>query len=223
MASTPGSDANLTYMLEYIQNQAARVHVVLTDAAGAPVTGVSSPTVAVEKSGGAISVVVPDAWAEVTTGAFSGQGKYDLVLPASALDTRGPLVVAVTGGTGRFLALIHVVGVTVDDVNTRIGAPSGASVSADVATANARLVTLQTSVSALDAVLGRVRGLLNENAVQDQQSYDGNSRLTNARIRCYDSAANATAAGATGLIRQYTVTATYDVNGNLNLFRIVEG
>lgn len=62
----------------------------------------------------------------------------------------------------------------------------------------------------------RLLGLLHENAVVDMNIYDSDENLTSARIRVYDSSANATAASAisplpylTGLRFEYTVTASY--------------
>jgi hypothetical protein len=62
----------------------------------------------------------------------------------------------------------------------------------------------------------RVLGLAHENSVIDMQVYDGDENLTSARVRCYDSAVNASAASAisptvylTGLRFEYQVTASY--------------
>lgn len=62
----------------------------------------------------------------------------------------------------------------------------------------------------------RILGLLHENAVVDQQSYDGDGNLTQARIRSYNSATNAANASAvspasynTGLLFTWQVDATY--------------
>ena len=62
----------------------------------------------------------------------------------------------------------------------------------------------------------RILGLLHENAVVDQQSYDGDGNLTQARIRSYNSSTNASNAAAvspatynTGLLFTWQVDATY--------------
>jgi len=62
----------------------------------------------------------------------------------------------------------------------------------------------------------RLLGLAHENSVIDSQVWDTDSNLTSARIRCYDSAANAAAANAiapaaynTGLRFSYSVSASY--------------
>jgi hypothetical protein len=64
-------------------------------------------------------------------------------------------------------------------------------------------------------------GLLYQNSVLDQQEYV-DQKLIWARLRCYDSAANAEAAGTTGLLRTYAVTANYDGVGLATLFRITQ-
>lgn len=55
----------------------------------------------------------------------------------------------------------------------------------------------------------RAMGLMHENSVLDQTVFDGQNNLTSSRLRIYDSKANAVAAGATGLLETYTITATH--------------
>ena len=66
--------------------------------------------------------------------------------------------------------------------------------------------------------------MLHEIAVIDTQVWttiSGRTVLTSARLRTYDSKANAQAAGATGLLATYTMTATYDANGLQTNFELV--
>ena len=72
----------------------------------------------------------------------------------------------------------------------------------------------------------RILGLLHENAVVDQQSYDSDGNLTQARIRSYNSAINAQNASAvspntynTGLLFTWQVDATYS-SGSLVKYTI---
>lgn len=62
----------------------------------------------------------------------------------------------------------------------------------------------------------RTLGLLHQNSVVDNQLYDTDQNLTYARIRCYDTTANASAAAAispapynTGKLFEYEVSASY--------------
>jgi hypothetical protein len=71
-------------------------------------------------------------------------------------------------------------------------------------------------VSSFRTNILRTLGLAHQNSVVDLQTYDVDSNLTSARIRCYDTQANATAANAispgaynTGLLFQYAVNASY--------------
>jgi hypothetical protein len=71
-------------------------------------------------------------------------------------------------------------------------------------------------VSAFRTNILRILGLVHENAVVDQQAYDVDGNLIQARIRAYDSAANANAASAisptaylTGLRFTWQVDATF--------------
>lgn len=75
-------------------------------------------------------------------------------------------------------------------------------------------------VSSDKTKITRLLGLMHENAVFDQQVYDGDGNLTSGRLRSYDSAINATAAGATGLLFTWTITAVYTA-GVLTSYKIV--
>lgn len=66
----------------------------------------------------------------------------------------------------------------------------------------------------------RLLGLNHENAVLDQQTYDGARRLLSARLRAYNSKANAEAAGVTGLLFEWRIVTAYDAQNRATLFRI---
>ena len=66
----------------------------------------------------------------------------------------------------------------------------------------------------------RLLGLNHENSVFDNQVYDAGRRLLSGRLRAYNSKANALLAGTTGLLFEWTINATYDVQSRANLFRI---
>jgi hypothetical protein len=74
----------------------------------------------------------------------------------------------------------------------------------------------------------RILGLVHQNSVVDSQIYDSDQNLTYARIRCYDSTANASAAAAiapapynTGKIFEYEVNAAYS-GGVLSKYHIAK-
>jgi hypothetical protein len=78
----------------------------------------------------------------------------------------------------------------------------------------------------LQTSLTRCLGLLHENSVLDLTSFDSNNNLLSARLRLYNSPANAVAAQAaspgpysTGLIAQYAITATY-TGANLQTYLV---
>jgi hypothetical protein len=68
--------------------------------------------------------------------------------------------------------------------------------------------------------IARLLGLQHENSVLDNQTYNAAKRLLTARLRTYNSAANAVLAGATGLLFEWSITAAYDVQNKATLFRI---
>lgn len=67
----------------------------------------------------------------------------------------------------------------------------------------------ETDLTALTDLVTRVLGLAGENMVMDETVFDGDKKLTSARIRIYDSAVNALAAGDTGLIATFPLTMTW--------------
>ena len=73
----------------------------------------------------------------------------------------------------------------------------------------------------------RLLGLHHENSLLDTEVYGDNGRLTSARLRMYDSAANLVAAsasspagGTAGLLFSWTITATYDGLNQSKTFQI---
>lgn len=83
--------------------------------------------------------------------------------------------------------------------------------------------TSRDSLYHLNINMGRTSGLLHENSMVDNQTYDTDGNLLTARLRVFDSAGNlpATPGGSetTGLLYEYTVTAGY-VGGFLNEYKI---
>lgn len=124
-------------MFELKKNISSWVPVRLLDSSGVPVPGVAfgGVTATVYKSDTTeISLVVTGSdWDEATTGAFTSTGVYALKIPGSALDLTGFLVYAVSvPGVNTFTGTVKVVDNEEVDTYSRIGAPEGASVSADI-------------------------------------------------------------------------------------------
>lgn len=76
----------------------------------------------------------------------------------------------------------------------------------------------------VDDDLRRLLGLAGEHKIVDQQVFDANDQLTQARVRLFDSAANLPVnpggAETTGLVATYQVTATYAAVGRENKYRV---
>lgn len=66
----------------------------------------------------------------------------------------------------------------------------------------------------------RLLGLHHENAIVDSQSYDGAGNLLTARVRLYNSLTTAQTQDVSGLIAQYSITASY-TNGQLSNYMMV--
>ncbi len=187
-------------MIEIKRNTTAWVPVRLLDGATpVPGAGFGSVTCAVMKADGtesAVTVTNSD-WDEATTGALSGSGTYRIRLDSSHLNVLGFLTYAVSvpSPAVTFVGSVSVV----------------ENIESDVVT------LLENDVITM---LTRALGLMHENSVLDNTTYDGQSNLSGGRLRIYDSKANATAAGATGLVSTYTITATH-AGKLLQTYRVV--
>ena len=153
-------------MLEYKQSVSKFVPVRIFDQGGEPVGGLAFGVVqaAVQKADGSTAVVAVTIsdWTEITTGAFSGSGVYALKLPASALDQPGLLTYAVSTPSNRVhVGAIKVVANEEVDTFSRIGAPVGASISADIANVDSDIVTVNSNVLALGADLTSILNVVN--------------------------------------------------------------
>lgn len=69
--------------------------------------------------------------------------------------------------------------------------------------------------------IARLLGLVHENTVLDQQTYNDSNRLVSARLRAYDTKVNAVAAGSTGLLFSWSILAAYDGTNRPTLFELV--
>lgn len=103
---------------------------------------------------------------------------------------------------------------------TRLGAPAGASLAADIAAIKTDTGGAAANVTALGTQLTRALGLMHENSVLDQTIYDSSNNLISGRLRIYNSKANASGATSTGLIATYTISATY-VGENVQTYTVV--
>lgn len=140
-------------MIEYKQSVAAFVPVRIFDASGNPKSGVpfGSVSAAVQKADGSttvgLTVLITD-WVEITASAFASAGVYALKLPSSVLDQTGYLTYAVaTAGNKTHIGAIKIVANEEVDTYTRVGAPTGASISADIAAVSSSLSTVGTNVT----------------------------------------------------------------------------
>jgi len=146
-----------------------------------------------------------------------------------------------TANKDEILDAVAAVGVTASAIDARLPSdPADASVVAGLIAAVSTKVDavddmLDTEMPALTAAVAAVKvdtaaalvalakmlGLSSENTYRDTTVYDGDGNLTSARLRAYDSAANATTHGATGLLYTWTFTATYSGPGAMTSMLLV--
>ena len=69
--------------------------------------------------------------------------------------------------------------------------------------------------------ISRLLGLQHENSIVDQQTYSNTGKLLTARVRAYETAADAEAAGIEGLRYTWAVQATYNTADQLISYRIL--
>jgi hypothetical protein len=177
------------------------------------------------------TLTAPD-WVEI------GNGWYYVKLSTSECDTLGvgSLIVIYTAGgnTAENLYPFGVVANLESDTFVRLGAPAGGSVSADIAAVKTDTAAVkaktdnlpatpasEATLTAHTATLAKLLGISGENSVRDTLIYNGDGDLESARIRIYDSAANANAQGATGLLATWNMTATYTSPGKLSTYKVV--
>lgn len=203
---------NLVYKL----GAASWILTRVEDAGGSPVTGLVFNSVglslrlASNGSAGAVKVLAgAGEWIEV------GDGYYWVALTAADLAFMGvgALIVKYQGVT-----VAHQFRVEQTDFYDLSASTEAAKLAAQ--SANTTTQDIALDVADLVVAAQRLLGLVHDNVVIDQQAYGGpNGELTGARLRAYDSAANAQAAGAGGLLYTYTVFADY-TGGNLSLYRV---
>jgi len=190
-------------MFPLLQNADGWVLVRLEDSLGANATGIANtvPTARIAKQGAAdaaLDLTVSGVWVE------AGKGAYWVKLrsAASQTDTVGQVVVTIDylGKSTQYVAWVRANSEA--EVFVRLGAPVGASHAADVAA-----VKVDTAAALVE--LAKLLGVTSDNTYRAQHVYDGNGNLTSARLRAYDTAANATTHGATGLLYTWTFTATF--------------
>jgi hypothetical protein len=134
--------------IHYLTNVAVKLRVRMYDASYVPVTGIAqgSATVTIIKPDGTTQLLTAAAgtngftWAEVTTGAFSGKGVYLVTITADVVAVAGEYTAACSGGTGGAVAEFCAWANVPSDVYARLGAPVGASMSADLALVSAAAV-----------------------------------------------------------------------------------
>jgi hypothetical protein len=104
---------------------------------------------------------------------------------------------------------------TTGDAFARLGAPAGASVSADIAAIETKLgspagASVSADVATANAALALSLSLLGQNQGVRNQQYDGSGNLLSADICAYDTAAHATTNdGATGLVHKWSLALSY--------------
>ena len=175
---------------------AVRLRIRLFDSAYAPVTGVAqgSVTATLMKPDGTLQALTAAAgtngftWVEASTGAFSGKGLYTILMTSDLFATEGEYTLAVTGGTGGAVAEFSCASAFASTVQTRLGTPVGASVSADIASVQSTATT-----ASAQATLARKVGT--NKAIQSGNQYivyDDNGINTIAVFDTKDASGNPT-------------------------------
>jgi len=184
------------------QNTANWVEVYIEDAAGAPVLGLAfnagTKSHLLHKAGGNVAAWAP---ADATAWKETGLGFYMTRFEAGDCDTVGRLVLTakVTGGAAN---------ATNEIVDSALPAD------------------VLTQVTALAALVARTLGLSLDNTREDQMLYgtganSGPTDLCSSRLRGWDSAANANAGGAGGLVYSYDLTWSYSAPGVLSEQKVI--
>jgi len=142
---------NIEHRGEIKQNATPVIYFnLLNSGTEANETGIAAITVYYSKNGGAATNLAAPTFAEIS--AANMPGVYKLTLDAAMTDTLGELLVYITAAGCHDVKLAcQVVANIASDIYSRMGAPAGASVSADIA-------DLNTDVAALNTKLGTPAG-----------------------------------------------------------------
>jgi hypothetical protein len=185
------------------QSIARRVSVTLFTESGEGLTGVTydQPVVYIQKQNGsaALKTLQNTDWFEID--ATHMPGEYDLLLSTTDTNTVGFLrynVDAIDQGSNEvFRGAVEVIAKTLDDIDTKLGTPAGASVSADIAAARS-------------GIIAEVQLAHRRIYTWTVPVFDGSGRQTSAVKEVYDTKAHAQAHdGATGLLWTEQLTITY--------------
>lgn len=214
-------------MFTFKQSIANKLLVGIIDAStGVGVTGLAFNAagltfkVAKNGAGSATKTLSAPDWLEVS------DGWYWVTLSAAECDTLGVglLLSYYQGAVGSYP--FQVVANISSDVMSRLGAPSGASVSADVAAVNAKTTNLPANPASqtnLDVALAAIRALvpfgLSRETVLTRDATTGAPLTT--QIYRWDTQANYVANGATGRT-EYLATAAYHASGHLATFSVAQ-
>lgn len=143
--------------MEIKNGVAFKVPVKIADLlTGAGVTGVvfGTPVVRIQKQAGSAATKTlssPD-WVEVDS--TNMPGVYDLLLSTSDTNTTGFLKYAVNvSGSNSFVGIMEVVDNFESDTYTRLGAPAGASLSADIVQVSSSLASGVAYLSGTEGVI----------------------------------------------------------------------
>jgi hypothetical protein len=227
-------------MLPYLLNQDVTVPVLMSRQDSSPAYGIpnSQASVTITKADGSEATFTPSGaqWAEKASGNNLRQGIYLLTIPAAYCDVAPFLAFAVAAPLASALIYTGVVELceaNTDTIYSRIGAPTGASIAADVAdvranlgagaptaeeirvevegsTVLARESSVQAAQASADALLPLLQELLRmsgQNYVLDSFAYS-EGLITSCRVRTY--ASKAAAVAEAGPVSEYTMAFTRD-------------
>lgn len=177
-----------------LQGIATTIYLVIYDSTGARKTGLTAAAVtplSLVKQGGAPYSKV------LTSGNFHEVDVTGLVQPG-----------------------VYSIDLLAGDVDT-LGSIIGTVVGTGIQPSTVQGFVEADATTVIMAALALLRGLSMDNAVRDQYTRDVDGNVTSCRLRCYDTAAHATAAGATGLLATYMSTATWSL-GKLTSYTMVD-
>lgn len=163
--------------MDYKQSTTAMFPVrLINSASGTPSAGITTGSVtatAKKADGTVVTLTVTGNWTEETNGAFNNSGTYYLTIPGSALDQLGLFSYAVAvSGCDPFIGDANIIAYNTNDLSTsiagvqttanniysRLGAPAGASVSADIASNLTAINSNNTAIAAVSTKLGTPAG-----------------------------------------------------------------
>lgn len=200
----------------------ARIVFPILDADGDPVPDAAGLDSQVSINGATFVPCTDEAHNIANPGGATNTGLYYLDLTADEMDgDEIAIQVKTSTSDAKTTMLVIYTAAQTDDETKGVldGVAADYAKTGEAAAFSAQgesAVALAAWITAYEEPLFRILGLIQENQVIDNTTFDGDGNMLTARIRTFTDATLIT------VLATYNLTAVYDVDGNLTTFQVVK-